>query len=283
MKVNIENAARVNQKNILKWLAETLSGNLKEMRDRLMQGDETAIEDFFAVHTFDDGIPFTRPQQKGIEKSKFMLDLAHELQTQDHLCTQEPVYVVMEKYWLYGVEEDFYPEPEKVFLDDEGEVTTSGEPGYREYLRMEEAGQIRSIYRTPDKRYVQFFLTRKAAEEYIATQSHRHKGDLYVYVDSACRNPEIKALRETVMELNDKNTTIWHRFSDEPLTRGTTFVAAGVNPMRGQVFTYHDNGVLCDGLRNIVVPRSGHPEEVMDFLESCGFEFWMLLPDVEVV
>ena len=53
--------------------------------------------------------------------------------------------------------------------------------------------------------------------------------------------------------------------------------------MKGQVFTYHDNGVLCDGLRNIVVPRSDHPEEVMDFLESCGFEFWMLLPDVEVV
>lgn len=38
-----------------------------------------------------------------------------------------------------------------------------------------------------------------------------------------------------------------------------------------------------EDVENIVVPRSGHPEEVMDFLESCGFEFWMLLPDVEVV
>ena len=68
MKVNIENAARANQKNILKWLAETLSGNLKEMRDRLMKGDETAIEDFFAVHTFDDGIEFVRPQHKIYEQ-----------------------------------------------------------------------------------------------------------------------------------------------------------------------------------------------------------------------
>ena len=283
MKVNIENAARVNQKNILKWLAETLSVNLKEMRDRLMKGDEAAVEEFFTVHTFDDGIPFTRPQQKDIEKSKFMRDLAHELKTQDNACTAEPVYLVMEKDWIYGVDEDYFYETEKVFIDDAGEITTSKELGYEEYLRMEETGQICAVYRAPEKRYVQFFLSRKAADEYIATQSHRHRGDLYVYVDSVCRNPEIKTLRETVMKLGSKSATTWHRFSDNPLTCGTTFVAAGVNPMKGQVFTYHDNGVLCDGLRNIVVPRSGHPEEVMDFLESCGFEFWMLLPDVEVV
>lgn len=200
MRINIENAARVKQKNILQWLAETLSGNLKEMRNRLMQDDETVIEEFFAVHTFDDGIKFVRPLQKYIVSSKFMRDLGHELRTQDNLYTQEPVYVVMEKYWLYGVEEDFYPEPEKVFLDDEGEVTTSDEPEYREYLRMEEAGQIRAVYRTPEKKYVQFFLSRKAAEAYIATQSYRHKGDLYIYVDSACRNEEIKTLREIIME-----------------------------------------------------------------------------------
>ena len=283
MKVNIENAARVNQKNILKWLAETLSGNLKEMRDRLMKGDEAAVEDFFAVHTFDDGIPFTRPQQKDIEKSKFMRDLAHELKKQDNADTAEPVYLVMERKRLYGVAPEFYEDAGLAVYRDE--ITLhEGEEGYEEAVNdMTLDGDGYQIHWISQDIPVAFFLTRTAAQEYIDTQSYRHRYELFVWVDSAVRNFEIKTLRKTIMTLNSKSATTWHRLSDNPLTCGTTFVAAGVNPMKGQVFTYHDNGVLCDGLRNIVVPRSGHPEEVMDFLESCGFEFWMLLPDVEVV
>jgi len=39
------------------------------------------------------------------------------------------------------------------------------------------------------------FFTRFAAEQYIATQAHRHSGQLRMYVESAHRNPQLRELR----------------------------------------------------------------------------------------
>lgn len=78
----------------------------------------------------------------------------------------------------------------------------------------------------------------------------------------------------------------WNRFSDKPVAPGMWFVAARVNAnkqLEGQVFVYDKRGWLADGLLDVVAHRPGDPEEVADFLISCGFEFWMALPDVEVM
>lgn len=78
----------------------------------------------------------------------------------------------------------------------------------------------------------------------------------------------------------------WHTFTDKQVTPGIWFVAARVNAnkqLEGQVFVYDKRGWLADGWLDVVAHRPGVPEEVTDFLISCGFEFWMELPDVEVM
>jgi hypothetical protein len=77
----------------------------------------------------------------------------------------------------------------------------------------------------------------------------------------------------------------WHTFTDKPVTPGMWFVAARVNAnkqLEGQVFVYDRRGWLAGGVLGVVAPRPGGPDEVTDFLVSCGFTYWMALPDVEV-
>lgn len=43
-------------------------------------------------------------------------------------------------------------------------------------------------------------LTKKAAEDYIKNNSHRHKGKLQVFVESMHRCPEMIALVNTILD-----------------------------------------------------------------------------------
>jgi hypothetical protein len=49
--------------------------------------------------------------------------------------------------------------------------------------------------------FVQAFLTRKAAEAFIQREAHNYPKGLSVYVESACRNPEMAALRKAILAL----------------------------------------------------------------------------------
>ena len=138
------------------------------------------------------------------DKTKqFLRELAHELKTQDNACTADPVYLVMEKRRLYGVAPEFYEDAGLAVYRDE--ITLhEGEEGYEEALNdMTLDGDGYQIHWISQDVPVAFFLTRKAAQEYVDTQSYRHRYELFVWVDSAVRNFEIKALRKAVMEMGD--------------------------------------------------------------------------------
>ena len=54
MKVNIENAAATGGSATKSWLLGELVRNLKELRDRTLAGDTSAIDEFFSVFKFND-------------------------------------------------------------------------------------------------------------------------------------------------------------------------------------------------------------------------------------
>lgn len=130
---------------------------------------------------------------QGIE---FLNTLAYNLRRQDNAYTSYPIYEVQEAILIAGLDTAYTEtigwfhtdnfmadEAEAAELEAEFEKTGDEPPDW-----------TRTGY---DHRFqqVQSFLTLSAAEDYIKTNSHRHKGDLRVYVESAYRNTEWKELR----------------------------------------------------------------------------------------
>ena len=133
--------------------------------------------------------------------------LRDRLLTQDNACTADPLFVVYETERIYGMIlgcEDGYcwlrpseadggeeTDPEVIAqldaLHDAGDETTID----GEYTR--------TAYVDRD-RFVTLCFTRAGAEDFIARNKHRHKGALRIDVDSAYRNPELKAIRRHLME-----------------------------------------------------------------------------------
>ena len=144
----------------------------------------------------------------------------------DH-CTADPIFVVQEQKRIYGIDTEYDPPiewqhgDEYTALDDE--QAAIAEAFFQEHCEApkfivagvafgrridpeparDEADYISDLRRVGYHEYwdfVQPFFTGESAEYYIETNSHRHRGKLRVYVDSAYRNWEWQAMRKMLAE-----------------------------------------------------------------------------------
>jgi len=115
-------------------------------------------------------------------------EIAHELAKQDNACTSHPMFLVQEQVRDYGYDPRWGQST--CYLDEDGdEIDVSAHENPEDDETLTETGYV-------DRwEYVTACFTRVAAQEYVDTQQHRHRGQLRVYVDSAYRNPEWQTLR----------------------------------------------------------------------------------------
>lgn len=131
---------------------------------------------------------------------EFLNALANNLRQQDNQYTRLPVYEVQEKVRIYGICDDYTDSFEWIC---DSEIVTNDES--EEYTRDQLEAMQDNFDFVPDEydrvgyiereMCVATFFTQKAAEKYMASNSHRHEGELRMYVSSAYRNPEWAELR----------------------------------------------------------------------------------------
>ena len=134
--------------------------------------------------------------------------LGDKLRTQDNACTAEPLFVVYEAERIYGLDLDYASDCcwLRPIEHDGGEETDPEVIAQLDALLdagddtiIDGAEYTRTGYVDRD-RFVTLCFTRDGAEDFIARNKHRHRGALRIDVDSAYRNPELKAIRNHLME-----------------------------------------------------------------------------------
>lgn len=135
---------------------------------------------------------------------QWLREVVTEMRTQDNAFTSDPYVLVEEEVTDYGFDEEYSGDP--VWLTDDGDNYPASpakakrlEFIYQETFEVRE-GWTRTFGRTRWE-FRQSFLTVKAAEAFIARQRHNH-GKFRVYIESACRNPEMRKLREQLFALD---------------------------------------------------------------------------------
>lgn len=131
-------------------------------------------------------------------------ELREELRTQDNACTAHPLFCVYDRMRIYGLDsahaeswawvDDEYAEADADTLS----TITHGAMEYDDEFTV--AGTTwRRIGVRDERRFITCCLTRKAAKEFIAHNSHRIR-DPFVFVESLDRNEEMLALRNHLMD-----------------------------------------------------------------------------------
>ncbi|MBU1001638.1 MAG: hypothetical protein KKE73_03840 [Proteobacteria bacterium] len=132
--------------------------------------------------------------------------ISHEMQTQNNACTEHPIFCVMRKKRIFGVDPSYHDDGYEWRHSDEdwcdGTTATEdlingkGDPITEE--EAEEEGWYRVHYVEIDE-FVNPHFTRKAAEEFIEVNAH-HLNRPFVYVYSLWRCDEMIAIREHLMQ-----------------------------------------------------------------------------------
>lgn len=137
---------------------------------------------------------------------EFFRAIAHELRTQDNLGTAHPLFCVEEEVRVY-VDESVHAVDGHEWLDsdedcpEDDEQESALEECYQETGRAPDGWRRVSFECHWEER--ETFLTREAANAYIANQHYNHRGRLRLYVASAIRNPEMRKLREQLLAVAD--------------------------------------------------------------------------------
>lgn len=135
--------------------------------------------------------------RKAIE---FLANLAKQLQEQDNICTASPNYCIQENVLICGIDEDYggtigwFNAYSEGYYPAEGKKAKALDRYYARYDKEPE-GWNRCGYEFKWEYTGISFLTKAAADEYVADQRHRHTYDLRVYVDSHYRNAEMREVR----------------------------------------------------------------------------------------
>lgn len=124
--------------------------------------------------------------------------IAHELRTQDNQYTADPIFIVQKFERTHGFDPDYCEDT--VFLECEHEYDEADleEWGLTEDEAREENGLTETGFKD-DWVFVNAHFTRKSADSFIESNSHRFPKGLRVYVDSMHRCPEMIALRKMLM------------------------------------------------------------------------------------
>lgn len=127
--------------------------------------------------------------------------------TQDNRITSDPIFMVQERKRTFGIA-DAYTDNFAWIDQDSGdyreatpaegkrlqEKQDEGKPTVMRGLKYERVGYADEWV------HVQPFFTEKAADDYVASQKHRHSVPLRVYVESGHRNPQWRLLRRIFMD-----------------------------------------------------------------------------------
>ena len=145
-----------------------------------------------------------------------LVELRHELESQDNRITAEPIFMVQERVRTTGFDTSYTDNIVWLWqTNDYEEITEQSDP--KRFDELEDPwqdrgeapeGYVRTGY-VDRWLNLQPFFTEKAADAYIAKNHHRH-GPLRVYVDSAYRNEEWMLIRrllggELIAELERLN------------------------------------------------------------------------------
>ncbi|GKT19697.1 hypothetical protein ADUPG1_011556, partial [Aduncisulcus paluster] len=136
-----------------------------------------------------------------MSKTLDLAEIREELRTQDNLFCAHPLYTVQEKNRTHGFDPLFTEHGETVWIDIENgcEEVDLEKMGISE-ADAEEKGYLQKTGFQDKWEFVNAHFTYKAAEEYIKKFSHRHKGDLTVFVSSMHNSPEMIAIRKALLE-----------------------------------------------------------------------------------
>jgi len=146
---------------------------------------------------------------------------------QDNRCTADPIYVVQQKRRIFGVKHGYTDN--FAWTDDDGNVIDCNDPEAEEMNEYYDnnyewpEGWTRTGY-IEEWVFVQPFFSFIGAEKYIEANRHNLE-EPRVYVDSAYRNDEWKAVREVLMkeELDEKWGVLCEMaelvVKDEPLVK----------------------------------------------------------------
>lgn len=123
----------------------------------------------------------------------FLNRIASELQDQDNAFTASPIYCIQEYVLVAGIDLDYAPSIG--WFDDDGGALADPKKAraldrYRDRHGKEPAGWTRLGYEETWRHTGRVYLTVTAAEAFVGN-SKKHR----VYVDSACRNHELKEIR----------------------------------------------------------------------------------------
>lgn len=130
---------------------------------------------------------------------EFLQSLAEKLRTQDNLCTASPNYTIQEEHIVSGLDLDYFPEVGWFHSDGDG-YPAEGEEAKQLEAEYEKTGNEptdwnRTGYIKSWEYTGMAFLTKAAADAYVAQCAYRHRRPIRVYVDSHYRNPEMKEVR----------------------------------------------------------------------------------------
>ena len=133
--------------------------------------------------------------------------LRTELRTQDNACTAEPIFLVYDKQRIYGLDSD-HAEHYCWLYPDRGD----GRSEVADPKMVARLNHLEALGKEPEiagveytrigyvdvDRFITCCLTRKAAKDFISSNSHRLRKP-FVYVESLDRNEEMIALRNHLM------------------------------------------------------------------------------------
>jgi hypothetical protein len=145
--------------------------------------------------------------QKKVEINKekeWLEEVKLELETQDNLGTDTPLYVVYNQVRLPADPECSSDGIEWILYDSDGDpdIFDSLEEA-QNYVKESgnwEEDDIREIHYHLIKSFQQVFLTRKKAEEYLKRNKHNLK-DPIIYVESGWNNVEIKNIIKLISQI----------------------------------------------------------------------------------
>lgn len=121
--------------------------------------------------------------------------------TQDNSwhCTSEPIYLVQRRVRDYGMDPTYCDE--YVWVDSDGDKVEDEdliarlEEAEHNYCGDEESRGYSKVYYRDRWEFVTLFFTEKGARDFIEANKHRYEeGEIRLYVDSAYRNGELKAI-----------------------------------------------------------------------------------------
>jgi len=124
--------------------------------------------------------------------------LQHELNTQDNLFTEDPIYIVYEWEQIYSEQEG----EEYEWRDEDHDLIDDKEIKKLTDKEIEEKGYSKCYYKEV-RRFISAFLTMKSAEQFIKQNSY-HWRKPHVYVETLWRNEEMKGIREYFMKCQAK-------------------------------------------------------------------------------